>query len=141
MASNNENSDIVTGSPSNVEDATDYQSMSGMNPNPMVLLLCFEKFNGEPLPESLLTPRHISTFCIQHSGERPFNLEFLNSYEVCVTFSEEVVVSLVAGRLMNVSLWHDLNIVVSCTIIPRERVDNIVAARENVRGSWNEHME
>ena len=42
---------------------------------------------------------------------------------------------------MNVSLWHDLNIVVSCTIIPGERVDNIVAARENVRGSWNEHME
>ena len=42
---------------------------------------------------------------------------------------------------MNVSLWHDLSIVVSCTIIPRGRVDAIVMARENVRGPWNEQGE
>lgn len=97
MASNHENSDAVTGSPSNTEDAMDYLSMTGINPNPMVLLIHFEKINGEPLPESLLTPRHISTFCVQHSGERPYNLEFLNQYEVCTTFPENIVVSLVAS--------------------------------------------
>ena len=110
-------------------------------PNPLVLLIQFEKIDGEPLPESLLTPRHISMFCVQYSEEYPYNLEFLNPYEVCTTFSENVVVSVIAGRLMNVSLWHNLNIIVGCTIIPRGRVDAIVTARENVRGPWNEQGE
>ena len=39
MASNQENSDVVTGSPSNTEETTDFLSMSGINPNPMVLLI------------------------------------------------------------------------------------------------------
>ena len=77
-------------------------------------------------------------FCVQYSGECPYNLEFLNPYQVCATFPENVVVSVIAGRLMNVSLWHDLSIVVRCTIIPRGRVDAIVTARENMRGPWNE---
>ena len=74
-------------------------------------------------------------------GEHPHGLEFLNRYEVCETFPEGAVVSMVANRLMNVSLWHDLSEVVSCTIVPRGRVDAVVTARENVRGPWNEHGE
>ena len=64
MALNQERGDMITHSPSNSNDeVTDYLSMSGINPNPMVLLICIEKIDGEPLTESLLTPRHINTFC------------------------------------------------------------------------------
>ena len=76
----------------------------------------------------------MNMFCMQYSGECPYNLEFLNPYEVCTTFPENVVVSVIAGRLMNVSVWHNLSIVVGCTIIPQGRVDAIVTAREGVRG-------
>ena len=42
---------------------------------------------------------------------------------------------------MNVGLWHDMNIVVGCTIVPRDRVELIVTARESVRGPWDSNGE
>ena len=57
------------------------------------------------------------------------------------TFPEGTEVSVIACRSMNASFWHDLNIVVSCTIVPCGHVDAIVTARENVRGPWNEEGE
>ena len=42
---------------------------------------------------------------------------------------------------MNVGLWHDMNIVVGCTIVPRDQVESIVTARESVRGPWDSNGE
>ena len=46
MISNQEVSDIVTGSPSNTKEVTDYIYILGINPNPMVLLIWLEKLMG-----------------------------------------------------------------------------------------------
>ena len=142
MASNQVINEVAESSPEESnEGTTEYNSVAGVNPNPLVLLIRLEKIDGEPLPESLLTPRHLNMFCLQYAGERPSNLEFLNRYEVCMTFPESTVISVIAGRLMNVGLWHDMNIVVGCTIVPRDRVELIVTARESVRGPWDSNGE
>ena len=39
MASNIESGDVTSSSPSNTKEATDYLSMTGINSNPMVLLI------------------------------------------------------------------------------------------------------
>ena len=47
-----------------------------------------------------------------------------------------VVIAVVAGRLMNAATWNEIPLVVSCTLVPRERMGAIVKAHENVRGAW-----
>ena len=97
MASNQVIEEVVESNPpESNEENTEYNSVAGINPNPLVLLIHLEKIDGEPLPESLLTPRHLNMFCLQYAGERPFNLEFLNRYEVCMTFLENTVMSVIA---------------------------------------------
>ena len=98
MASNQVINEVAESSPEESnEGTTEYNSVAGVNPNPLVLLIRLEKIDGEPLPESLLTPRHLNMFCLQYAGERPSNLEFLNWYEVCMTFPESTVISVIAG--------------------------------------------
>ena len=90
MASNQVIEEVVESNPpESNEENTEYNSVAGINPNPLVLLICLEKIDGEPLLESLLTPRHLNMFCLQYAGERPFNLEFLNRYEVCHDISRK----------------------------------------------------
>ena len=89
MASNTENDDVTASSPSNTEEATDYLSMTGVNPNPMVLLIQFEKIDGEPLSKSLLTPRHLGMFCMQYAGEHPYGLEFRINVRCAQLFQKE----------------------------------------------------
>ena len=53
------------------------------------------------------------------------------------------MVAVVAGRLMNAAAWNELPLVVSCTLVPKERMNAIVTACENVWGAWkgNEQKE
>ena len=50
-----------------------------------------------------------------------------------------VVIAVVAGRLMNVTAWNEIPLVVSCTLVLKERMSAIVKAHENVRGTWKEN--
>ena len=136
MASSNET--LKGESEISQEGGTEYASLLETPPNTVALLLCMEKMDGEPLPENLMVPRYLNMLCVQYAGEQPYYLEFLNHYEVCVTFKEGTPISVIAGRLMNVSTWQDYSVVISCTIVPRNRVDAIVQAREGVRGPWND---
>ena len=95
--------------------------------------------DGKPLPENLMVLRYLNMFSVQFEGEQPYHLEFLNQYEVCITFKEGIPISVVVGRLMNVSTWQDKSVVISCTIVPRNRVDAIIQAREGVRGPWDDN--
>ena len=69
-------------------------------------------------------------------GEQPYHIELLSSYEACISYREGVVIAVVAGRLMNATAWNEIPLVVSCTLVPKERMSAIVKARENVRGTW-----
>ena len=53
------------------------------------------------------------------------------------------MIAVVAGRLMNATAWNEIPLVVSCTLVPKERMNTIVKAHENVRGKWkgNEQRE
>ena len=53
------------------------------------------------------------------------------------------MIVVVAGRLMNAATWNEIPLVVSCTLVPRERMNVIVKAHKTVRGAWNkdEHGE
>ena len=70
-------------------------------------------------------------------GEQPYHIELLSSYEACVSYREGVVIAVVAGRLMNAATWNDIPLVVSCTLVPRMRMNAIVKAHENIRDMWN----
>ena len=69
-------------------------------------------------------------------GNNPYNIEILSPCEVCVSYKEGVVIAVVAGRLMNAAVWNEIPLVVSCTLVPRERMNAIVKARGNVKGAW-----
>ena len=83
-----------------------------------------------------MNPQHLNIFCIQYVGEQPYHIELLSSYEACISYREGVVIVVVAGRLMNAAAWNEIPLVVSCTIVPRERMSVIVRAHENIRGTW-----
>ena len=99
-----------------------------------------QKVNGDPLPESLMNPQQLNVFCVQYVGEQPYHVELLSPYEVSISYSEGVVIAVVAGRLMNAAIWDEIPLVVSCTLVPRERMSAIVKARENVKGAWKGNM-
>ena len=120
-------------------DETDYNSVSDVPISTTKVLMRIEKVNGDPLPESLKNPQQLNVFCVQYAGEQPYHIELLSSYEACISYREGVMVAVVAGRLMNAAAWNEIPLVVSCALVPRERISAIVKAHENIRGTWNKN--
>ena len=120
-------------------EETDYNSVSDVPISTMKVLMRIEKVNGDPLPESLMNPQQLNVFCVQYVGEQPYHIELLSSYEACISYREGVMIAVVASRLMNAAAWNEIPLVVSCTLVPRERMSAIVKAHENIRGAWKEN--
>ena len=118
------------------QEETDYNSVLDVPISVLKILMRIEKVNGEPLPESLMNPQQLNIFCVQYAGEQPYHIELLSSYEACISYREGVVIAVVAGRLMNTTAWNEIPLVVSCTLVPKERMNAIVNAHENVWGAW-----
>ena len=118
-------------------EETDYNSISDVQISTIKVLMRIEKVNGDPLPESLMNPQQLNVFCVQYAGEQPYHIELLSSYKACISYRGGVMIAVIAGRLMNAATWNEIPLVVSCTIVPRERMSAIVKAHENVRGVWN----
>ena len=125
------------------QEETDYNSVSDVPVSVLKVLMRIEKVNGDPLPESLMNQQQLNIFCVQYVGEPPYHIELLSSYEACISYREGVVIAVVAGRLMNGTAWNEIPLVVSCTLVPKERMSAIVKACENVWGAWkgNEQKE
>ena len=121
------------------QEETDYNSVSDVPISVLKVLMRIEKVNGDPLPESLMNPQQLNVFCVQYAGEQPYHIELLSSYDACIIYREGVVIAVVAGRLMNATAWNEITLVVSCTLVPRERMSAIVKACESVRGAWKEN--
>ena len=119
------------------QEKTDYNSVSDVPISVLKVLMKIEKVNGDPLPESLMNPQQLNIFCVWYMGEQPYHIELLSSYEACMSYREGVVIAVVAGRLMTATAWNEIPLVVSCTLVPKERMSAIVKARENVWGAWN----
>ena len=122
------------------QDETEYNSVSDAPISTIKVLMRIEKVNGDPLPESLMNPQQLNIFCVQYAGEQPYHVELLIPYEVSISYREGVVIAVVAGRLMNAAIWNEIPLVVSCTLVPRERMGAIVKARENVKGAWKGYI-
>ena len=118
------------------QEETDYNSVSDVPISVLKVLMRIKKVNGEPLPESLMNLQQLNIFCVQYVGEQPCHIELLISYEACISYREGVVIAVVAGRLMNATAWNEIPLVVSCTLVPKERMSAIVKACENVWGTW-----
>ena len=114
------------------QEETDYNSVSDVPISVLKVLMRIEKVNGEPLPEFLMNLQQLNIFCVQYVGEQPYHIELLSSYEACISYREGVVIAVVAGRLMNATAWNEILLVVSCTLVPKERMSVIVKVRENV---------
>ena len=112
------------------QEETDYNSVSDVPILILNILMRIKKVNGEPLPESLMNLQQLNIFCVQYVGEQPYHIELLSSYEVCISYIEGVVIAVVAGRLMNATAWNKIPLVVSCTLVPKERMSAIVKACE-----------
>ena len=69
--------------------------------------------------------------------EQPYHIELLSPYKACISYREGVVIAVVAGRLMNAATWNEIPLVVSCTLVPRERMSAIVKVHEHIRGAWS----
>ena len=121
------------------EEETDYNSVSNVPISVLKVLMRIEKVNGDPLPESLMNLQKLNVFCVQYVGEQLYHIELLSSYEACISYREGVVIAVVAGRLMNATAWNEIPLVVSCTLVPGERMSAIVKAHEDVTGAWKEY--
>ena len=110
------------------QDETEYDSVSDAPISTIKVLMRIEKVNGDPLPESLMNPQQLNVFCVQYVGEQPYHVELLSPYEVSISYREGVMIAVVAGRLMNAAIWNEIPLVVSCTLVSRERMDAIVKA-------------
>ena len=121
------------------QEETDYNSVSDVLISVLKVLMRIEKVNGDPLLESLMNLQQLNVFCVQYAGEQPYHIELLSSYEACISYREGVVIAVVAGRLMNATAWNEIPLVVSCTLVPRERMSAIVKALENVWVTWKEN--
>ena len=139
MASNETSFEEGSATERVVPEETDKNSVSDVPISMIKILMRIEKVNGDPLPESLMNPQQLNVFCVQYAGEQPYHIELLSSYEACVSYKEGVVIAVVAGRLMNATAWNEIPLVVSCTLVPKEKMSAIVQARERVRGAWNEN--
>ena len=118
------------------QEETDYNSVSDVPISVLKVLMRIDKVNGEPLPESLMNPQQLNIFCVQYAGEQPYHIELLSSYDACISYREGVVIAAVAGRLMNATAWNEIPLVISCTLVSKERISAIVKACENIRGTW-----
>ena len=117
------------------QEETDYNSVSDVPISVLKVLMRIEKVNGDPLPESLMNPQQLNIFCVQYAGEQPYHIELLSSYEACISYREGVVIAVVAARLMNATAWNEIPLVVSCTLVPKERMSAIVKACGNIQGA------
>ena len=117
------------------QEETDYNSVSDVPISVLKGLMRIEKVNRDPLPESLMNPQQLNIFCVQYVGKQPYHIELLSSYEACISYREGVVIAVVAGRLMNATAWNAIPLVVSCTLVPKERMSAVVKACENVQSA------
>ena len=106
------------------QDETEYNSVPDAPISTIKVLMRIEK---------VMNPQQLNVFCAQYAGEQPYHVELLTPYEASISYWEGVVIAVVAGRLMNAAIWNEIPLVVSCTLVPRERMDAIVKARENVK--------
>ena len=83
--------------------------------------------DGGPLPTELLDRRHLFAFSKQYTGEQPYEVKILAPAEVCYIYRDYVVLALVAGRLMSTATWNKVPVIMGCTIIPCQRVEDIVS--------------
>ena len=120
-----------------VPEETDYNLVSDVPISTIKVLMRIEKVNGDPLQESLMNTQQLNVFCVQYAGEQPYHIELLSSYEACISYREGVIIAVVAGRLMNAATWNEIPLMVSCTLVPREKMNAIVKAHENIKGAWN----
>ena len=125
------------------QEETDYNSVSDVPLSVLKILMRIKKVNGEPFQETLMNLQQLNIFCVQYVGEQPYHIELLSSYEACISYREGVVIAVVAGRLMNTTAWNEIPLVVSCTLVPKERMSAIVKAHESVWAVWkgNEQKE
>ena len=122
------------------QDETDYDSVSDVPISTINVLMRIEKENGNPLPESLMNPQQFKMcFVSDIAGEQPYHIELLSSYEACISYKEGVMIAVVAGRLTNAAAWNKIPLVVSCALVPTERISAIIKARQNVGGAWNKN--
>ena len=50
------------------------------------------------------------------------------------------MIAVVASRLMNAAAWNEIPLVVSCTLVPRERMSTIVKAHVKMLGAHGKEM-
>ena len=87
-----------------------------------------------------MNPQQLNVFCVQYAGEQPYYIELLSSYEACISYREGVVIAVVACRLMNATAWNEIPLVVSCTLVPKERMSAIVKAHVKMLGAHGKEM-
>ena len=107
--------------------------VSEVPPTGIWILMRIQHIDGSPLPAKMIDKKHMIAFSNQYTGEQPHNVEILALTEICYTFKENVVLAIVAGRLMSAVTWDEVPIIVSCTIASNQKVESIVRMREKAR--------
>ena len=108
------------------QEETDYNSVSDVPISVLKVLMRIERGKWRTSPRILNESTTVKYILCSVCGEQPYHIELLSSYEACISYREGVVIAVVAGRLMNATAWNEIPLVVSCTLVPKERMSAIV---------------
>ena len=80
----------------------------------------------------ILTEAAFKELCMYtNSAHKPYAVEILSPYELCLTYEQGIALGRIAGELMAIKSWMDLPILITVVIIDRSKVDAIVKARQD----------
>ena len=116
-----------------VASPMEFHSLEEPMLNPLVLLWCIETLDGSPVPEKFLTIPYCCDLSIECREEEMYKVELLSTYEACLTYKENVIITDLASKLMAVETWIGLPIVITAVILNRDKVDQIILVREQGR--------
>ena len=97
------------------------------------ILIHIEKYEGGPVYGTFLQKeivREIINGCVQ---EYLVTVYSLNEFECIVTMPKEMVASIVAHDLQNMTHWGGVRANIQCTLASKSRLKSIAESRENSR--------
>ena len=97
------------------------------------ILIHVEKYEGGPVYGTFLQKEIVGEIingCVQ---EYPVSVDNLNEFECVVIMPKEMVASIVAQDLQNMTHWGGVRANIQCTLASKSKLKSIAESRENSR--------
>ena len=103
----------------------------GVSQEGLPILIHVEKYEGGPVYGTFLQKEIVGEIINGNVQEYPVSVDSLNGFECVVTMPKEMVASIVAQELQNITHWGGVRANIQCTLASKSRLKSIAESREN----------